>query len=292
MGREACPAPSRTVALLGTGLMGAAMATNLANAGFAVHAWNRTGSKARALAKEGVLPCANRAEALNGASVLITMLSDRQAVTEAVDGYLRPGLLWAQMGTIGDDATKQLIQLATDADVRFVDAPVLGTVAPALRGELIVLAGGEERDLSDLEPVFRALATRIVRAGSAGEAMRLKLTLNLWSLLTVTAMAEVLAFAERSDIAADLFLNTIMGGASDSEYARSKASLMLSRNYAPSARLRLVRKDLQLAVEGARARGLELTLAPRAVELMDQAINQGFGDADAAAVIEAFRALI
>lgn len=277
------------VAFIGTGGMGHPMAANLARARFPVRAWNRTPSKSAGLADAGVVICDQAADAVEGAAYLITMLADGPATESVVRGILRPGLLWAQMSTVGEAWTESLAKLAADAGASYVDAPVLGTVGPAERGELVIIAGGSDADRTRLEPLFKVLGQRTVAAGAIGDATRLKMILNLWSLLSVTAMAEAVSLAEGSGVDPRTFLEVITGGGSDSVYARSKAELMLRSEYPRLARLRLVQKDLRLAVEQGKARGRQLPLATAAVEVMQAAIQAGFGDMDAAAVIEGLR---
>jgi len=166
--------PGETIALLGTGTMGAAMGRNLLGAGFAVRAWNRTAAKARPLAEAGASVAASPAEAASGAGILLTMLADGQAVEATVAGpsgaleVLGDGALWVQSSTVGADDTERLAELAREHGVGFVDAPVLGTKQPAEKGELTVLASGpEEARALGVDPE-RFLAT--IEGGPMGPA--------------------------------------------------------------------------------------------------------------------------
>ncbi len=145
-------ANEKTVAVLGAGgTMGRPMARNIAQAGFTVRAWNRSREKAEPLAEDGVTVCDSPAEAAEGADVVLTMLADTDAVIESVSdalGRLGDRGLWLQMSTIGEAGTERCIELARERDVRFVDAPVLGTKQPAEEGKLVVLASGPD-DLAD-----------------------------------------------------------------------------------------------------------------------------------------------
>lgn len=277
------------VAFIGTGGMGRPMAANLARAGFPVRAWNRTRSKSAPLADDGVVICDQPAEVIDGASYLVTMLSDGPTTESVVAGILRPGLLWAQMSTVGPSSTQSLAKLAAEAGTTYVDAPVLGTIGPAERGELVVMVGGSAAGRARLDALFMALGQHVIAAGEVGDATRLKLVLNLWSLLSITAMAEAVSLAESSGVDPRTFLEVITGGASDSPYARSKAELMLGRTYPRLASLRLVQKDMRLAVEQGDAHGRRLPLATAAIGVMDAAIQAGFAEEDAAAVIEGLR---
>jgi 3-hydroxyisobutyrate dehydrogenase len=136
-----------TIAVLGAGgMMGMPMARNLARAGFTLRAWNRTREKAQPLSEHGVTVVDSPAEAAQGARLLLSMLADADAVLESVAEALsadreRPEL-WLQMSTIGEEGTERCIALSRERALEFVDAPVLGTRAPAEEGKLVILASG------------------------------------------------------------------------------------------------------------------------------------------------------
>jgi len=175
------------------------MARNLARAGFDVRAWNRSREKAAPLADDGVALCDTPAEAVEGATVIVTMLSDGAAVLDVAQGALpaaTDGATWLQMSTIGIGATQRCIELAKRHGLRFVDAPVLGTKALAEQGTLVVLSSGPDELREPLEPIFDAVGQRTMWVGEAGTATRLKLALNAWVLTLVEGTAETLALAE------------------------------------------------------------------------------------------------
>src|SRR3712207_6553123 len=133
-----------SVAVLGTGIMGAAMARNLLKAGMEVRVWNRSREKAEALGEDGAKDADSPRGAAEGADFLLTMLAEAGAIADAVDdgvlSALSDGGVWLQMSTVGIEGTERLGELAVGSGVAFVDAPVLGTKAPAEGGQLIVLA--------------------------------------------------------------------------------------------------------------------------------------------------------
>src|SRR5690349_1066598 len=137
-------ANDKIVAVLGAGgTMGRPMARNVAEAGFTVRAWNRSREKAEPLGEHGVTVCDSPAEAADGADIVLTMLSDTDAVIESVSDALAKlgdGGLWLQMSTIGEAVTERCMELARERGIDFVDAPVLGTKQPAEDGKLVVLA--------------------------------------------------------------------------------------------------------------------------------------------------------
>jgi 3-hydroxyisobutyrate dehydrogenase len=286
IGRNRTIVHSMRVAFLGTGAMGAPMARNLAAAGHDVRAWNRTRERAENL---GAAVCSTPAEAAEGAEVLVTMLSDGPTTGATVDGILAPGLVWAQMATVGLDWTSRLAESAADAGAQFVDAPVIGSTPAAEAGELIVFASGPGDAIDRAEPVFSAVATETLRLGDADAASRLKLVFNFWTLGLVAHTGEVLALAEGLGVGGERFLELLAGGFADSAYAQMKGKKMLAEDWSPMFKLALGRKDLALAIDAASAAGVELTVAPAVIEAMDRAIERGYGEGDTAAVIQSTR---
>jgi 3-hydroxyisobutyrate dehydrogenase len=279
------------VTVLGTGIMGAPMARNLAAAGHEVRAWNRSRERAEPLAADGVQVADSPAEAVREAEVVVTMVSDGAAV-EAVAGDLGfpAGAVWAQMSTVGIAATERLVARAAEAGVPIVDAPVLGTKAPAEQGQLTVIAAGPPAARERCAPVFDAVGARTVALGDEpGAATRMKLVLNAWLLALIGGLSESVALAESLDLDPAAFLEIIDGGPLGPPYAKMKGTMMIERSYEPSFSLTLAAKDARLALEAAGAEGLELPALRAILGQLEKAVGQGHGDADMAAAVEATR---
>ncbi len=279
-----------TVAVLGTGIMGAAMARNLAKADFDVRAWNRTRAKAEPLAVDGVTVADHAADAVRDADVVITMLYDAAAVqaamAEAADG-LRTGQVWAQMSTVGVTGAAELGATAEQHGLTYVDAPVLGTRQPAEEGKLIVLASGPEAARPALDPVFAPIAAKILWVGPAGDGSRLKLVANSYVLALTNAAAEAIALAEAQGLDPALFVETMAGGPLDSPYLQAKAAMMLARDFPPSFGLANVAKDARLIVEAGRAVAVRLDVAEAGAVKYERGVEAGHGGEDIAAVYHA-----
>jgi 3-hydroxyisobutyrate dehydrogenase len=279
------------VTILGTGIMGAPMARNLAAAGHEVRAWNRSRERAEPLAADGVEVADSPAEAVREAEVVVTMVSDGAAV-EAVAGDLGfpAGAVWAQMSTVGIAATERLVARAAEAGVPIVDAPVLGTKAPAEQGQLTVIAAGPPAARERCAPVFDAVGARTVALGDEpGAATRMKLVLNAWLLALIGGLSESVALAESLDLDPAAFLEIIDGGPLGPPYAKMKGTMMIERSYEPSFSLTLAAKDARLALEAAGAEGLELPALRAILGQLEKAVGRGHGDADMAAAVEATR---
>ena len=183
-----------TIAALGTGVMGAPMARNLARAGFDVRAYNRTRARAEPLAADGVTVHDEAAEAVRGADVVLTMLADGDAVgavmaDEGVLDAMADDAVWIQASTVGVRAADELAELAAGRGIAYVDAPVSGTKQPAEEGKLTVLASGPEDVRERLAPLFDAVAARVVWLGEAGAGSRMKMVVNTWLLALVEGLA-------------------------------------------------------------------------------------------------------
>jgi 3-hydroxyisobutyrate dehydrogenase len=262
-----------TIAVLGAGgIMGRAMAANIVKAGFPVRGWNRTREKAE---QDGVEVLGSPAEAAEGAQIVLTMLTDTDAVLDAAKDAVSTDTLWLQMSTIGIEGTERAKWLADERDATFVDAPVLGTKGPAEAGELVVIASGPDNVRDRAQPVFDAVGSRTVWAGDEpGRATRLKLVANAWVVSVVEGIAEAMAFAEGVGLDPESFIEVVSGGAMDMPYVHVKGKAILERDFEPSFRLRLAAKDANLVVDAARDAGLDLPM----LQAVAARLNEGVGD--------------
>lgn len=280
---------SLTVAVLGTGLMGAGMARQLSAAGHEVRAWNRNLSRAQPLAADGVRVVADAAEAVRDADAVVTMLLDGPATVEVfgtVADAFRPGTVWLQCGTVGPDAQAGLAGLAAGRDLLFVDAPVLGTRTAAESGQLTVLAAGPDAARPVADKVFDAIGrTTSWLPGDAadGPASRLKLVLNNWVLALTAATGETLALAKALGVDPERFLQALDGGPLDSGYLRLKAAAILGDDYTPNFTVQGAAKDLGLIVAAGESAGARMDLAAGAAARFHRAEAQGRGGDDMAA---------
>ncbi|ARF55180.1 NAD(P)-dependent oxidoreductase [Streptomyces gilvosporeus] len=278
-----------SVAVLGTGIMGAAMARNLARAGLDVRAWNRTRARAEPLSADGVRVTDTPAQAVDGADVVLTMLLDGPAVLDALRQAapaLPAGAVWLQMSTVGDEALAELARFADEHGLRFVDAPVLGTKAPAEKGELTILAAGAPDVRERAEDVFKIVGSRtqwVGEDGASGAASRLKLVVNSWVMTVITGTGETLGLAKGLGVDPREFLAAVAGGALDLPYLRMKSELILAGDYPASFTVSAARKDIRLITEAARRSGVRADLAEAAAERFRRAEEQGHGHEDGAA---------
>ncbi len=278
--------PPLTVAFLGTGVMGAPMARNIAGEGLNVRVWNRTTERARPLEAAGATVGEEPAHAVDGADVVVTMLSDvgpTLEVAEAVLAATAPDAIWAQMGTIGIEGTERCIDLARSHGRAFVDAPVLGTLKPAEDGKLTVLASGPDDAVERCSPVFRAVGHKTLRVGEAGQGTRLKLSVNAWVLALTQGTAEAVALAKAFGLGVDQMLEALDGSPTDAPYFRMKSALMDAGEYPVSFSLRLAAKDAALIEEAADAAGIDVPMIRTIAARLAEGVEAGHGEEDMAA---------
>jgi 3-hydroxyisobutyrate dehydrogenase len=279
-----------TVAVLGTGSMGAPIARNLLAASFAVSVWNRTAARAAPLVDDGARLASSPAEAAKDADVVLTMLADGAAVEQAMSGpagaleAMKPGTVWIQMATVGVAWTGRLSGLAAERGVELVDAPVSGSDGPAREGKLIVLASGPDELRARVQPIFDAIGRQTLWLGPTGQGTRMKLVLNNWLVTQVEAVAETVALSEALGLDPDGFPDAIDGAPLGSPYAVTKARAMISGDYTPGFALRLAFKDARLALDAAKELGLELPLTAALTPRWQEAIADGHANDDVSSV--------
>lgn len=277
------------VSVLGTGIMGAAMARNLARAGHDVTAWNRDRDKAAPLTADGIRVADTPADAVEGADAVVTMLYDGPAALDVMRRAapaLRPGVRWIQSTTAGLDGNTDLAAFAAEHDLVFFDAPVLGTREPAEAGKLTVLASGPNDDPT-ANAVFDAVGVKTVWTGTDGadgSASRLKLVANSWVFVLTHGIGEVLALAEGLGVDPKRFFELIEGGPLDAGYAHAKGGLILDgATSRTSFAVDTAEKDSRLIAEAGRRNGVRLDLAEAGAERFRRASEQGHGGEDMAA---------
>ena len=286
---------STKVAFLGLGIMGSGMAANLLKAGFPLAVYNRTAAKAQSLVSAGARLAATPAEAVQGASVVLSMLADDAASREiwlGKDGALAAadkGAILIESSTVSPAWIAELAGLAAQRGVQFLDAPVTGSRMQAQAGQLSFLVGGSEAALAAVTPVLRAMSKEVLHLGPVGSGAKLKLINNFLCGVQIASLAEALTWIERSGLDREKSLAFLNSAAPGSPLLGTISARMAARNYTVNFLLRLIVKDLQYAQNEAAQCGVDLTTAQTARKLFEDAVAKGYGDEDMAAVIEPLR---
>ena len=244
------------LAVLGLGTMGRGMAGSALRNGVPTVVWNRELERATQMAALGAEVAPTPVEAVRGVDMVITMVTDTEAVTTialelGMLEALPPGAVWAQMSTIGVEGTATVSSLVEQAraDVLFLDAPVSGSKVPAEQGKLVVFASGPEQARSIAEPVFDAIGQRTVWLGSIGAGSRMKLVNNTLLAFSAEGVANALALARRLGLDVRSVLDAFEGGPLLSPWETGKISRIAGNDYSPEFPLALALKDVHLALE-------------------------------------------
>ena len=276
-----------SVAVLGTGLIGAAIARNLARKGFHVRGWNRTAEKAQALIADGAHIFYNPADAVRDADVIVTALKDGPAVNETIAAALpglRKGAIWLQLSTVGVEAIDTLATFADKNGLIFYDAPVQGTRQPAEQGKLVILASGPEEGRGTAQSVFDAIGQRTLWVSDEpGPSSRLKLALNAYVFALTHGTAETLAIAKALGIDPALAIEAVTGGPLDSGYFQGKVAAMIESDFTVSFSVANGVKDARLVVDALAGTGVQADLASAGLARFRRVANAGHGDKDISA---------
>lgn len=257
----------RTVTVIGTGIMGAPMARNIAGAGFDVTVWNRTRHKAEALSDVATIADTPQA-AMARADAAITMVDDSAAVTDVYFGEgglaaaAAAGTLFIDMSSIQPSVARDHAEKLTALGKRHLDAPVSGGETGAIEATLAIMAGGEAVDFADAAPLFKAMG-QATHVGVHGAGQVAKLANQVIVAVTIGAVSEAMLLAHEGGCEPAALRHALMGGFATSRILDLHGQRMIDRNFVPGGPLKLQLKDLDNALEVAEANGLELPLTKR-----------------------------
>lgn len=282
----------RRVAFLGTGLMGGPMCLRLADAGFAVRAWNRNAAKAKALG-HGIEVGYSPAAAAQGADACIVMLSDGDACKEVLFGAdaaaaLAPGALLIVMSSIGQAEAKDMAAGATRAGLRWIDAPVSGGTRGAEEGSLSIMAGGEPDDVAAADQLLSPMGT-VVHIGPAGTGALAKLINQITVASTIATVSEAILLAEAGGADPAKVRTAMMGGFAASRILDLHGQRMIEGNFRPGGPARYQLKDTRAARDVASSLGLDLPVLNLVDSMFDDLVAHGGGDLDHSALLVELR---
>jgi 3-hydroxyisobutyrate dehydrogenase-like beta-hydroxyacid dehydrogenase len=279
-----------TVGLIGLGLMGKPMARNLLKAGFPLTVWNRTKKRSEDLASEGAKIAGNPREVALRADVLITIVSDPLAVEEVLWGAegalaaFRRGSVLIDSSTISPDLARRTAQACAERGVDYLDAPVTGGTWGAEKGELVFMVGGRAEVLERVKPVLEAVGKRFFLLGPNGAGQTVKLAMNLMMAVQVEALAESMALVTAAGVPGEKLIEVMQSSMARAAVLDVKAPQILKKEFPPSFPLRLMHKDMRLALELARENHLTLPAGAAAYATYSDVKESSKDDPDYAAV--------
>ena len=281
---------------IGLGLMGRPMGMNLVKAGYPLTVWNRTASRASELVAAGATLANSPKEVAAGSDVLITMVSDPPALEGVLWGTggqdtgalaaLKSGSLYIDSSTVSPDLARKIASACAARGVRFLDAPVTGGDWGAKKGELVFMVGGDAETLKDAEPILGVLGKRWFHLGPHGAGQTIKLAMNLILALQVDALAEALALVTGAGLKGENLVEVLQSSMARSGVLDVKAPNLLKGEYVPSFPLRLMHKDLGLALDLANQLGVALPSTAAARETYNYVKGAAKEDLDYSAVMK------
>jgi 3-hydroxyisobutyrate dehydrogenase-like beta-hydroxyacid dehydrogenase len=266
------------------------MAVNFLKKGFSLTVWNRTASRASDLVSEGAKVAASPQDAAAVSDVLLMIVSDPPAVEQVLWGDqgvfkgLRRGSVLVDCSTVSPDLARRSGTFCSERGIEYLDAPVTGGTWGAEKGELVMMVGGSADTLKRVEPVLAAIAKRWFPLGPVGAGQTVKLAMNLLLALEVQAFAEALALTESGGVAGERLVEVMQASMGRAAVLDVKAPLLLKRNYPPSFPLRLMHKDIALALDLAKQLGVSLPAGTAAREVYAKILSSSREDVDYAAI--------
>jgi 3-hydroxyisobutyrate dehydrogenase-like beta-hydroxyacid dehydrogenase len=279
-----------TIAVLGLGAMGHAVAAKLRAAGHDLSVWNRTPGGDEDLVAAGATRADTPADAVRDVEVVVTMLTDPPALETVLFGpdgaasAIPETATLIEMSTVGPTA---IASTAERLSVPVLDAPVLGSVPSVEAGRLVILVGGDRAVFDRHVELLSVLGTPMY-VGPSGSGAWLKLVNNAASTATLVALGELLALTDRAGLEIDAVLRGLEAGPLASLVERWRPRLM-GEDQSSYFRLALARKDLAIVFDEAERKDADLTVAETAAARCDEAIAAGLGDEDFGAIVPFLR---
>jgi 3-hydroxyisobutyrate dehydrogenase-like beta-hydroxyacid dehydrogenase len=275
---------------MGLGIMGQAMAANILKAGYPLTVFNRTATRAAALARQGAAVAPTPKALAQAAEVSIAMVTGPEALYNLLWGpegaaeALEPGKVLINMSSVSPSFTKEMaVQVAASGAV-FIDAPVSGTKKPAEEGALVILAGGKEEKIRKLEPLLLTMGKKVIYCGRVGQGSMMKMFINLLLGVMMEGFAEALNFGRLGGLDFDAMLETVASGAMNSPMFQVKAANLKARHYPPAFPLKHLAKDCKFVVDTAFELGAPVPVGQTLLHLYRSGWAQGWGDEDISAI--------
>lgn len=274
----------KAIAFLGTGLMGAPMVRCLLKAGFPVTVWNRDPAKAEPLVADGARQAQSPNEAVVGADIVFTMLTNGVAVSEVlfdkgVVGAMERGTIVVDCSSIAPPVARENARRLAEHGIRNLDAPVSGGTAGASAGTLAIMAGGSETDVKELEDVFAALG-RVTYVGPSGAGQICKLANQQIVAITIGAVAEAMILVEAGGASRGAFRDAIRGGFAESRILELHGGRMVNRDFVPGGASSNQLKDLEAVMAMAGELSLSLPLTKEVRQEFYDFVQQGGAEQD------------
>lgn len=280
-----------TIGFIGLGLMGAPMAARLMNAGYAMHLYNRTKTKADMFLQRGAHWCESPETLAKTTDVLFTMVTNDIALRELskkILANLHTHSIHIDCSTVSPSLTAMLEKEYSAAGKVFLHAPVLGGIQQATEGSLLFFVGGNNDAIAKMEPLFMALGESIWKFNRAETASHLKLIMNSFIAGMTSTLAQAISYSEKSGIGGKTVLEVLSRSKLNSASFQSKGNMMLNGEFPPFFFTENLLKDTRLFIEAAQSLNTPVPVAETAQRLLERAVTEGLGKEDYSSIIKIF----
>ena len=263
--------------------MGMPMCSNIAKTGFAVKAFNRNSEKLKPLKDLGISTCNNIEEAISGSDIIITMLSDDEAVLNVLNQVtkldFKKNSIFIDMSSIKFSTAKKINEITKRNNLRYVDAPVSGGPEGAKNASLAIMAGGEQLDFDNCQDVLKTMGNPTL-VGPSGSGQVAKLCNQIIVGVTIGAVAEAIILCEATGADPTKFIKAIAGGFADSKILQNHGNRMIVKDFAPRGKTHTHLKDMNNIIECAKDYQTELPISNLIQKMYQSLVNAGLGDND------------
>jgi 3-hydroxyisobutyrate dehydrogenase-like beta-hydroxyacid dehydrogenase len=280
----------KSIGFIGLGTMGEPMAANLLRKGYSVHVYNRTPGKEEQLLELGADVAATPFEVAKNADVVITMISNDQAIEEVYFGdegilkQLKPGTTIIDCSTISPDLARRLASIITDNFCDFIDAPVTGSKPAAIDGTLLFMAGGDKQTIDDHSDILLSMGREVIYMGENGSGATAKLAHNTIVGINAAGLIEGMAIAAKSGIDTSSFLRVVQSGGAASMQADLKGQKIINHDFSVQFSLALMLKDLKLSSALTDSLGISTPMLEATKSLFQLGQAAGYGESDLSAL--------
>jgi len=273
------------------------MAKNVAKKGYALSVFNRTPEKASSLKEAGAVLAASPRDAAKGADVVILMLTGPEAVDQVLDGPqgvlagLEAGKTIVNMSTVPPSYSRHLSERLKSRSIAAIDAPVYGSKKPAEEGALVILAGGLQAKVKEMEPLLLSMGKKVVYCGEAGQGSSMKMVVNLLLSIMATGLGEAVNLGQKCGLSTETMLETILSGPTQCPLFEFKKPMLISDNYGAQFALKNMTKDLRFILQTADETGAAVPAGHMVFQLYRAAMGRGLSEKDYAAVKKVIEAM-
>ena len=280
------------IGIIGTGMLGEAVALNLLNLGFDVSVYNRTKEKAAEVEKNGATVMNSPKAVADNSELIIIIVKDASAVKEVSFGKNgiieseNKKLIVADMSTIEPSESREIADKFEQKQIQKLEIPVMGGPNVAITGKLVMMASGPKNSFDQCKTIFEKIANKVFFLGTQGTANSIKLAMNLQITMLALSLSEGITLVEKSEVDPKIFLEVLNSTYFKTGMSENKAFKMIDGDYDATFTLSNLKKDISTMISTSKKLGIELPMIMKAEKIYENAIKEGLGNNDYTGIIE------